>query len=182
MTSKPIGSVSWFQVFQCGQHYMKTWPSDKCLASVSPGHRVACTTRFAIRFMPPLAIFTLTWQIALGGQLGPAIATARCSLVFCRCRGCGGWAAARSRHCHRCCCSGLLMCATSWRHPARGVPTEGIPTYQALTDLLKRAFRQLDKTFLDDLNFPRRSERKKVAVMAITTLAVRFWPVSWEPR
>lgn len=67
MTSKPAGSVSWFQVFQCGQHYMKTWPSDKRLAPFFPGHRVACTNRFAIRFMPPLAIFTLTWQIALGG-------------------------------------------------------------------------------------------------------------------
>ena len=49
MTSKPTGSVSWFQVFQCGQHYMKTWPSDKRLAPVFPEYRVACTTRFAIR-------------------------------------------------------------------------------------------------------------------------------------
>ena len=82
MTSKPSGSVSWFQVFQRGQHYMKTWPSDKRLAPVFPENRVARATRFAIRFMPPLAIFTLTWQIALGGQLGPAIATAlfACSL------------------------------------------------------------------------------------------------------
>lgn len=69
MTSKPSGSVSWFQVFQRGQHYMKTWPSDKRLAPVFPENRVARATRFAIRFMPPLAIFTLTWQIALGGQL-----------------------------------------------------------------------------------------------------------------
>ncbi len=33
-------------------------------------------TRYAIRFMPPIAVFTLCWQIALGGQLGPAVATA----------------------------------------------------------------------------------------------------------
>ncbi len=26
--------------------------------------------------MPPIAVFTLCWQIALGGQLGPAVATA----------------------------------------------------------------------------------------------------------
>lgn len=65
MTSKPSGSVSWFQVFQRGQHYMKTWPSDKRLAPVFPENRVARATRFAIRFMPPLAIFTLTWQLSL---------------------------------------------------------------------------------------------------------------------
>lgn len=76
MTIKPSDSVSWFQVLQRGQHYMKTWPADKRLAPVFPENRVTVVTRFGIRFMPPLAIFTLTWQIALGGQLGPAIATA----------------------------------------------------------------------------------------------------------
>ncbi|MBE8214649.1 DUF412 family protein, partial [Leptospira borgpetersenii serovar Ballum] len=30
-------------------------------------------------------------------------------------------------------------------------PVEGKPDYQALADTLKRAFKQLDKTFLDDL-------------------------------
>ena len=64
------GSTNWFQMFQRGQHYMKTWPADKRLAPVFPENRVSSVTRFAIRFMPPLAIFTLTWQIAMGGQLG----------------------------------------------------------------------------------------------------------------
>jgi uncharacterized membrane protein YfbV (UPF0208 family) len=30
-------------------------------------------------------------------------------------------------------------------------PIEGVPTYQSLAEVLKRAFKQLDKTFLDDL-------------------------------
>lgn len=30
-------------------------------------------------------------------------------------------------------------------------PLEEAPTYQSLADVLKRAFSQLDKTFLDDL-------------------------------
>jgi len=30
-------------------------------------------------------------------------------------------------------------------------PVEGIPTYQMLADVLKRAFKLLDKAFLDDL-------------------------------
>ena len=82
MTSKPTGSVGWFQVFQRGQHYMKTWPSDKRLAPMFPENRISTATRFAVRIMPPVAVFTLTWQIALGGQLGLAVATAifACSL------------------------------------------------------------------------------------------------------
>lgn len=39
-------------------------------------NRIIRATRYAIRIMPPIAIFTLCWQIALGGQLGPAVATA----------------------------------------------------------------------------------------------------------
>ena len=78
--STPLNShASWFSMFSRGQHYSKTWPVDKRLAPVFVENRVIRATRFAIRFMPPLAVFTLTWQIALGGQLGPAVATAsRC--------------------------------------------------------------------------------------------------------
>ncbi|VFS64945.1 Uncharacterized protein conserved in bacteria [Kluyvera cryocrescens] len=68
--------VSFFSLFSRGQRYSKTWPLDKRLAPVFVENRVIRATRHAIRFMPPLAIFTLCWQIALGGQLGPAVATA----------------------------------------------------------------------------------------------------------
>ncbi len=49
---------------------------EKRLAPVFVENRVIRMTRYAIRFMPPIAVFTLCWQIALGGQLGPAVATA----------------------------------------------------------------------------------------------------------
>ena len=49
-------------------------------------------TRYAIRFMPPIAVFTLCWQIALGGQLGPAVATALFAFKFTHAGDCGGWA------------------------------------------------------------------------------------------
>lgn len=145
------GNPGWFGLFQRGQHYMKTWPADKRLAPVFPENRVVTATRFAIRFMPPLAIFTLTWQIALGGQLGPAIATAlfACSLPM---QGLW-WLGKRS-------VTPLPPTLLSWFHEVRArleeagqaiAPVEGKPTYQALADLLKRAFKQLDRTFLDDL-------------------------------
>ncbi|SUX84739.1 Uncharacterized protein conserved in bacteria [Citrobacter koseri] len=44
---------------------------EKRLAPVFVENRVIRMTRYAIRFMPPIAVFTLCWQIALGGQLGP---------------------------------------------------------------------------------------------------------------
>lgn len=62
--------VSFFSLFNRGQHYAKTWPLDKRLAPVFIENRIIRATRYAIRIMPPIAIFTLCWQIALGGQLG----------------------------------------------------------------------------------------------------------------
>ncbi len=145
------GTVSWFKLFQLGQHYMKTWPNEKRLATVFPENRITAATRFAIRFMPPVALFTLTWQIALGGQLGPAVATAllACSLPV---QGLW-WLGKRS-------VTPLPPTLLRWFHEVRDklqqagqalTPIEGKPTYQALADVLRRAFRQLDKTFLDDL-------------------------------
>ena len=145
------GTVGWVKLFQNGQHYMKTWPADKRLAPLFPENRVSTATRFGIRFMPPLAIFAMTWQIALGGQLGPAVATAlfACSLPM---QGLW-WLGKRSA-------TPLPPALLSWFHEMREklqaagqalAPVEGKPTYQALADVLKRAFKQLDKTFLDDL-------------------------------
>nr|WP_190314903.1 terminus macrodomain insulation protein YfbV [Pantoea sp. M_9] len=151
MMANDAGNPGWFGLFQRGQHYMKTWPADKRLAPVFPENRVVTATRFAIRFMPPLAVFTLTWQIALGGQLGPAIATAlfACSLPM---QGLW-WLGKRAG-------TPLPPALLQWFNEVRSkleeagqaiTPVEGKPTYQALADVLKRAFRQLDRTFLDDL-------------------------------
>ena len=136
---------------QNGQRYMKSWPNDKRLAPVFPENRVTAATRFAVRFMPPLAVFTLSWQVAMGGAIGPAIATAlfACSLPL---QGLW-WLGRRS-------ITPLPPTLLHWFHEVRSrleeagqsiAPVEGKPTYQALADLLKRAFRQLDRTFLDDL-------------------------------
>lgn len=151
MKSQPTGKSGVWRILQCGQHYMKTWPLDKRLAPVFPENRVVRATRFAIRFMPPLAVFTLTWQIALGGQLGPAVATA---LFACSMPLQGLWWLGRRS------VTPLPPTLSEWFHGIRHklqeagmalAPVEGEPTYQMLADVLKRAFKQLDKTFLDDL-------------------------------
>lgn len=145
------GNVNWFGVLKRGQHYMNTWPNDKRLSPVFPEHRIGKAIRFGIRFMPPVAVFTLCWQIALHAQTGPAVASAlfACSLPV---QGLW-WMGKRAM-------KPLPPTLLQWYHSVRtkleqaGQPTaipDGEPTYQSLADLLRRAFRQLDKTFLDDL-------------------------------
>ena len=130
---------------------MKTWQSDKRLAPVFPENRVVNTTRFGIHVMPPLAIFTLAWQVALGGPLMPAIATAlfACSLPL---QGLW-WLGKRSA-------TPLPPTLLQWFHEIRNklatagqavAPFEKKPTYQSLAELLACAFRKLDNAFWDDL-------------------------------
>lgn len=151
MSTPQNSHISWFSLFRRGQHYAKTWPMDKRLAPVFVENRVIRMTHFAIRYMPPIAVFTLTWQIALGGQLGPAVATAlfACSLPLQAL----WWLGKRS-------VTPLPPSTLQWFYDIRDklqaadqvlAPIEGKPDYQALADVLKRAFKQLDKTFLDDL-------------------------------
>src|SRR5690606_41271024 len=80
MSTPEIPSVNFFSLFRRGQHYAKTWPMEKRLAPMFIENRTIRATRYAIRFMPPSAVFTLCWQLAFGGQLGPAAATAVCAL------------------------------------------------------------------------------------------------------
>ncbi|AWH90137.1 terminus macrodomain insulation protein YfbV [Limnobaculum parvum] len=145
------GPIRWIQIFQRGQAYMKTWPNEKRLSAVFPENRITTATRFGVRFMPPVAVFMLAWQIAMNGQLGPAVATAifACSLPI---QGLW-WLGQRS-------ISILPPPLKQWFLQLRGkladagqefAPLEQEPTYQHLAELLKHAFNQLDKTFLDEL-------------------------------
>ncbi len=86
-----------------------------------------------------------------GGQLGPAVATALFALSL-PMQGLW-WLGKRS-------VTPLPPSILNWFYEVRGklqeagqalAPVEGKPDYQALADTLKRAFKQLDKTFLDDL-------------------------------
>lgn len=114
--------------------------------------KIALFAPRAMRFaLCPDCRFTLCWQIALGGQLGPAVATALFALSL-PMQGLW-WLGKRS-------VTPLPPSILHWFYEVRGkleeagqalAPVEGKPDYQALADTLKRAFKQLDKTFLDDL-------------------------------
>lgn len=145
-------SKGFFKTLQNGQQYIKSWPMrEKGLAAVFPEHRIIKAVRFAVRFMPPIAVFTLTWQIAMGGSLGPALATAlfACSLPV---QGLW-WLGRRSA-------TALPVSLIQWydiicqqlNQAGHAIePFNGTLTYQHLADLLQQAFKQIDKAFLDEL-------------------------------
>ncbi|MGG4609044.1 terminus macrodomain insulation protein YfbV [Providencia sp. Me31A] len=148
LQSPPPG---FFKRFRLGNRYLKTFPMEKKLSPIFPEIRINKAVRFGIRYMPPIAVFTLAWQIALGGQLGPAIATAlfACSLPM---QGLW-WLGKRAA-------TPLPSSLLSWFHEIRekfseaGIamaPIEHQPDYMALADLLKRAFKQLDRSFMEDI-------------------------------
>ncbi len=96
-------------------------------------------------------IYNFLRQIALGGQLVPAVATALFALSLPMQ---GLWWLGKRLS------TSLPPAILNWFYEVRGklqesgqvlAPVEGKPDYQALADTLKRAFKQLDKTFLDDL-------------------------------
>ncbi|WP_127960071.1 terminus macrodomain insulation protein YfbV [Serratia microhaemolytica] len=151
MTNSPASPPSWLKIFRLGQHYMKTWPTDKRLIAVFPENRIAHATRFALRAAPPLAAFTLAWQIAFADQLAAAITM---TLFICSLPMQGLWWLGKRA------ITPLPPSLLSWFYTLRSklvdagqtlTPLEGTPTYQSLADILKRAFKQLDATFLDDL-------------------------------
>ena len=155
--------VSFFSLFNRGQHYAKTWPLDKRLAPVFIENRIIRATRYAIRIMPPIAIFTLCWQIALGGQLGPAVATALFALSL-PMQGLW-WLGKRS-------VTPLPPSILNWFYEVRGklqeagqalAPVEGKPDYQALADTLKRALNNSIKLSLMICNSLRKTHIKEGA-------------------
>ncbi len=107
-------------------------------------------TRYAIRFMPPIAVFTLRCRLPWAVSLA-AVATALFALSL-PMQGLW-WLGKRS-------VTPLPPAILNWFYEVRCklqesgqvlAPVEGKPDYQALADTLKRAFKQLDKTFLDYL-------------------------------
>jgi len=140
-----------FTTLRLGKKYMNSWPREKSLAVIFPENRICRATQFGIRFMPPIAVFILCWQIAFHAQIGPAIATAvfACSLPI---QGLW-WLGKRAS-------KPLPAVTLEWFHTIReklqssgqvvSLPSGEI-TYLNLAELLKRAFKQLDKAFLDEL-------------------------------
>lgn len=144
-------SARGFAVLLLGQRYMAIWPNEKQLGIIFPEERVCRYTRFAIKFMPPTAVFILSWQWLLQAQFGMSVAIALFALSL-PLQGLW-WLGKRAM-------SPLPASLLSWYHSVREKLTSvgkltsaPVPpvTYYQLAELLCQAFHRLDKTFLDEL-------------------------------
>ncbi|CAA2930912.1 hypothetical protein ARSQ2_02051 [Arsenophonus endosymbiont of Bemisia tabaci Q2] len=70
MNTTPETTPSFLQKLKLGRQYTKTFPLEKCLMPIFPEHRVITVSRFVIRYMPAVAVFTLTWQIGIRWSAG----------------------------------------------------------------------------------------------------------------
>ncbi|XPE36819.1 terminus macrodomain insulation protein YfbV [Shigella flexneri] len=147
MSTPEIPSRELLQSVSPGSIQAKTWPVEKRLAPMFIENRTIRAT-LCDSLYAPIAVFTLCWQIALGGQLGPPFATALFALSL-PMQGLW-WLGNRSSSRHP---PSILhwfyeVAKTGGGRPGACRLVEGKPALPGAGDTLKRAFKQLDKTFL----------------------------------
>nr|WP_314265105.1 terminus macrodomain insulation protein YfbV [uncultured Moellerella sp.] len=151
MKTQPAPNPNFLKKLRLGKQYMSIYPLEPKLGAIFPENRMIKATRFGIRFMPPIAVFILAWQMSLNGELGPAVATAlfACSLPI---QGLW-WLGKRAS-------TPLPVSLLTWFYEIREkfvaaglsvAPIENQPTYLSLAELLKKAFKQLDRSFIEDI-------------------------------
>ncbi|MGO2508262.1 MAG: terminus macrodomain insulation protein YfbV [Vibrio hibernica] len=146
-----MSRVSFIHRFKDGQHYMEQWPVRKELAPMFPEQRIIKATRFGIKVMPAVAAISVLLQMSLNNQA--AIPQAIVIALFALSLPLQGiwWLGTRSK-------TVLPPSLANWyRELYQKVAESGIaqepikskPRYKELASMLKRAFRQLDKTTLE---------------------------------
>ena len=53
---------SFFSTLKRGQIYLQTWPLEAKLGIIFPENRIIKATKFAQKFMPFMAVFSVVWQ------------------------------------------------------------------------------------------------------------------------
>ena len=75
-----------FSTLKRGQIYLQTWPLESKLGIIFPENRIIKATKFAQKFMPFMAVFSVVWQQLYAKTdltaLAIAILTALCALVM----------------------------------------------------------------------------------------------------
>ncbi|WP_363322319.1 terminus macrodomain insulation protein YfbV [uncultured Ferrimonas sp.] len=143
--------MSLYRRIRAGYDYMQKWPLNKMLASRFPEYRVIKSTRFAIMWMPVVAMVCAAVQIMFGGELTPLF-WAQClfilSIPF---QGLYwlGWRAVQP----------LPLPVLHWCKEVRQrlveagcdeAPMASVSQYQHMACLLERAFKRLDSAFWRD--------------------------------
>lgn len=144
-----------FSTLKRGQIYLQTWPLEAKLGIIFPENRIIKATKFAQKFMPFMAVFSVVWQQLYAKTdltaLAIAILTALCALVM-PLQGLY-WLGKRAK-------SPLEPQSSQWfyeiserlRKQHESLPTvQDKPTYQHLAEVLQKAQQKLDKAFWQEI-------------------------------
>jgi len=127
---------SFFSTLKRGQIYLQTWPLEAKLGIIFPENRIIKATKFAQKFMPFMAVFSVVWQQLYAKTdltaLAIAILTALCALVMPL-----QW---------------FYEISERLRKQHESLPTvQDKPTYQHLAEVLQKAQQKLDKAFWQEI-------------------------------
>ncbi|SET55932.1 terminus macrodomain insulation protein YfbV [Thorsellia anophelis] len=142
---------SFWQILQAGQSYRKIFPMRKELAPVFKEFYVIKMTQFAIRTMPPLAVFFICWALMVDANI--AMATTAATFALSTAVQCLYWLGKRAL-------SPLPLGMLDWLKDTHTKlletdtpppPLTKQPNYQELAVTLDMAFKALDETFIATL-------------------------------
>lgn len=132
-----------------GQEYMKTWPLKRELYTLFPDCRVVAATRFAVRFMPPVAVLACATMLnTFGTEYLPQALAVGAFFLSMPMQGLL-WLGKRSnqtlppqlRHWYQEILTKMRAQGCAVQNPQHK------PRYRELARLLKTAFEDLDKAF-----------------------------------
>ncbi|MFC0180872.1 terminus macrodomain insulation protein YfbV [Thorsellia kenyensis] len=142
---------SFWALLRQGQNYRKTFPRIKLLSLIFKEYHVIKITGFAIRGMPPLAVFSICWALMLNANL--AIATTAATFALSIPIQCLYWLGKRAS-------SPIPTSLNEWlkeihqklNESGQNPPAlSSTPSYLEFANILKLAFETLDEEFIESL-------------------------------
>ncbi|WP_133543521.1 terminus macrodomain insulation protein YfbV [Mesocricetibacter intestinalis] len=147
--------MGFIKTLKQGQHYADSWPQQPKLAMIFPENRIIRATRFACKFMPFIAVFSIVWQQFSAKSDPAALAIAVLTALLALCIPLQGlyWLGKRAA---------TPLPSQSALHFARIYqrlqklevslePAPEKPTYQQLAEMLSKAERHLQADFWEEL-------------------------------
>lgn len=145
-----------FTTIQKGQHYLKTYPNIPQLNIIFPDLRIISATKFAVKFMPFLAVFAVFWQQLYAKDLPYAFALAMITALIAITLPLQGFYYLGKRA-----ITPLPHTTRNWyirianelnsRNLPTIIPQESNLTYQDLNDLLNKAEKHLPKDYWEEI-------------------------------
>ena len=146
---------SFFSTLKQGQIYLQTWPLEAKLGMIFPENRIIKATKFAQKFMPFMAVFSMVWQQLYAKTDLTALAIAILTALLCV-----SDAITRLILVGETCKITLEPQSSQWfyeiserlRKQHESLPTvQDKPTYQHLAEVLQKAQQKLDKAFWQEI-------------------------------